>query len=274
MRTVTTTYKWGQEFLTDNEDILARYPLQTVFFEVNAKCITETSENNFLVKVQMDDKFLLIVHYADYPMVLFGDGVLCAEFAKYAVCNNLTFTKILGALDTCEAFLGEYEKLVHCTHEINHAMDIMRCDNVLTYNVDDVGAASDDDIAELTKLITDFAYEALGDKADAEKIEKDVTDRLHSFAVIRQDGKIVSLASTKRETSYLACIADVYTLPAYRNRGLSCRIVTYLTRRIVSSGRLAYLFVDKKNPVSNHLYTKIGYTYAVPQYEIKLTRKV
>lgn len=267
-------YKSGKEFLEDNSYILAKYPLETVFFEGNAKLIAETDNNEFLVKLQVDDRYLLVVHHADYPMVIFGDNVLCLEFAKIAFDSNLTVNKVIGTLETCEAFLAEYAKFVKCSYEINHAMDIMRCDKVLTDNVDGVEAATEDDVECLAKLIVDFAYEALGDETDIEFVKEDVTKRLADFAVIRRDGKIVSLASIKRKTEYLECIADVYTLPQYRNKGMSCNIVTYLTKQIVNRGRLPYLFVDKTNPVSNHLYQKIGYAYAIPQYEIKILRNL
>lgn len=264
-------YKSGQEFLAENGDILAKYPLETVFFEVNAKLIAETDNNDFLVKLQEGGKFLIAVHHADYPMVIFGDKGLCAEFAKIAAKIKLVFPKVLGALDTCEAFLNEYEKLVNCSHEINHAMDIMRCDKVLTNNVDGVEIPTDSDVDELSHLTVDFAKKAMGEDMKFDKIKRDICDRLSGFGVIRQEGKIVSMASTKRETDYLACIADVYTLPQGRGKGLSCRIVTKLTKDIIEKGKLTYLFVDKTNPISNHLYQKIGYTYAVPQYEIKIT---
>lgn len=265
-------YCSGKEFLAENKEILEEYPLETVFFEVNAKAIEHANLNDFLVRLQVGGKYLIAVHNSHYPMVISGDSSLCAELAREVYGRKLTFDKILGCLDTCEAFLAEYGKFVVCTHEINHAMDIMRCDRVLTDNVDGVERPSDNDIDELARLIADFTAEALGDSADVEKVKKYVAERLKMFVVIRCCGKIVSLASLKRETDKLACIADVYTLPSYRLKGLSCKAVTYLTKEIIASGRLAYLFVDKNNPVSNHLYTKIGYTYAVPQFEIKITR--
>lgn len=263
-------YDSGSGFLAENKSILDAYPLETVFFEVNAKIIKQSNLNDFLVRLDDGDKFLIAVHNADYPMVIFGDLSLCAHFAREAFSRKLIFGRVLGALDTCRAFLDEYGRLAGSSYEINHSMDIMRCDRVLTADVDGVEIPSDKDVDEITELIVGFYAEALGDEADAERVKKDVADRLNSFAVVRLDGKIASLASTKRETDKLACIADVYTSPQYRNRGLSCKTVTYLTQRILCSGKLAYLFVDKKNPVSNHLYTKIGYTYAVPQYEIKI----
>lgn len=272
MKTVITTYKSGHEFLAENGEILAKYPLETVFFEVNAVCIAQTNENNFIIKLQRDDKILIAIHNADYPMAIFGDNGLCAEFAKYAADNKLTFPKMIGALDTCEAFLTEYEKLVNCTHKINLSMDIMQCRNPAPCDVSQVEQACETDVDELANLSVSFYGEAVGESASLDEYKRRIASRVGDFALIRKDGKIVSFAGKKREVKHLAAITYVYTLPEYRCQGLSCKVVTYLTQRIVGSGRLAYLFVDKNNPISNHLYTKIGYTYAVPQYEIVLKR--
>ena len=265
-------YNCGQDFLQENKDILVAYPLETLFFEVNAKFLTETNKNDFLVKIADGDKFLLAVHNQNYPMVIFGNMELCGEFAQFTFVQQLTFGKTLGSKDICEKFFAEYEKLAGGTHAVNHAMDIMRCDKILTQDVDEVETPTEKDADGLAKLIVDFTAEALGDDVNFDEVKRDVLGRLPSFAVIKNDGKIVSLASVKRETDKLASLADVYTLPQYRCMGLSCKVVTYITQKILDSGRLPYLFVDKTNPISNHLYTKIGYTYATPQYEFLLIK--
>ena len=66
-------YCSGKEFLAENKEILEEYPLETVFFKVNAKAIEHTDPNDFLVRLEADGKFLLAVHQSHYPMVIFGD---------------------------------------------------------------------------------------------------------------------------------------------------------------------------------------------------------
>lgn len=263
-------YNNGQEFLQDNNEILEKYPLETVFFEVNAKYMARTDSNDFLVRIVKDGKFFIAVHNKDYPVVIFGSEDLCREFAQATVSEKLTFTKVLGNQNLCEAFLKEYQSLTGATYEVNHAMDIMCCNKVLTTDVSGVTTPTEKDVEELAAMIVDFHWAALAEKANADEIRKDVAGRLSGFAVIRQDGKIVSIASKSRETDKMTAISLVYTLPQYRSRGLSCKIVTSLTQQIIDNGKLAYLFVDKANPTANHLYTKIGYTYATPQYEYKI----
>lgn len=263
-------YQSGQDFLADNKDVLVQYLLETVFFELNGKSIEKTNSNDFLLKVVSGSDYLIAVHINDYPMNIFGNEKLCAEFARIAFDNKLTFGKILGNKDVCEAFLQAYANLTGVTYCVNHSMDIMSCRNVLTTDERDVEVPTKDDVDELSALLVSFSGEAMGEQAEFEKMKAKVINGLQSFAIIRKDGKIASLASKMRETEFLTAIGNVYTLPQYRNQGLSCKIVTKLTKEITDCGKLAYLFVDKTNPVSNHLYTKIGYTYAVPQYEYKI----
>lgn len=260
-------YNSGQAFLKENNNILEKYPLETVFFGLNAQYLAETNKNDFILRLDDDGRFLIAVHVDVYPMVLFGDNSLCDEFARFAVNVGLTFKKILGAQDTCETFLAEYGKLEKCTYKVNHAMDIMRCSKPNLCNFDGVENATNNDVDELAQLVYSFGIEAMGESDDIEDCKRKVDGNIRNFAVIRKDNKIVTFASKARETEHLTAINSVYTLPQYRGQGLSRKTVTYLTKSITDCGKLAYLFVDKTNPISNHLYTKIGYIYAVPQYE-------
>lgn len=266
-------YKSGKDFWADNERILAEHPLETVFFEGNAKAIEQANENDFLVRVDGYGKLLLAVHYKSYPMVIFGDIDLCREFAEIVAANNLTFDNVLGDKAVCEKFLDEYESLAGGSHAVNHAMDIMCCRKVLTSEVGGVERPTPDDVAELVELRMNFLIEAMGEKSDSELMAKTISDTLSDYAVIRQDGKIVAIAANKRQTNTLASISDVYTLPKYRCKGLSCKVVTFLTKEILNRGKLPYLFVEKTNPISNHLYQKIGYEYVTPQFELRYTKE-
>ena len=79
--------------------------------------------------------------------------------------------------------------------------------------------------------------------------------------------RIVSIAKKTRETDCLCSISAVYTIEKERKKGFSKKIVSFLTNYIVTNHKIAYLFVDKNNPISNHLYQSIGYVYDKPQFE-------
>ena len=266
-------YQNGEQFIAENEDIIRQFPLETVFFEANAKYMPHTDVNNFLLKLTDGEKFLLAVHNGDYPMVIFGNNELCTELAQKAVELQLSFNKIMGTLPTCEAFLCKYESLTAATHKIRYAMELMRCDTLLTNETCGVEIPTEKDVDELANMMVTFHEEAMGETVTLEEKRNEVASNLTSCAIMRCDGHIVSCAFKKRETDYLASISGVYTSPQYRGRGYACRIVTFLTKQIMLNGKLPYLFVDKTNPISNHVYSKIGYTYAIPQYHIDIVSK-
>lgn len=266
-------YPNGEQFIAENADIFRQFPLETVFFEANAKYMSQTNNNNFLLKLANGNKYLLAVHNGDHPMVIFGNNELCSELARDVLQLQLSFNQILGDMPTCEAFLAEYEHLTGVTHRIKYAMEIMQCKRLLTKeNLDGVEIPTEKDVDELAQMMLNFHGDALGENVTFTDMQREAMECLHNFVVVRHNGQIVSCACMKRATDYLASISNVFTRVEYRGKGFACRAVTYLTKRILDSGKLPYLFVDTKNPISNHLYTKIGYTYAIPQYHIGIER--
>ena len=49
------------------------------------------------------------------------------------------------------------------------------------------------------------------------------------------------------------------TKPEYRGMGYARKLVNYAKNEIIAQGKIATLNVDKKNPISNHLYSSLGF---------------
>ena len=74
------------------------------------------------------------------------------------------------------------------------------------------------------------------------------------------DGTPVSMAAKVRTTTNTASISWVYTFKNHRGNGYGAKATAYLTNRLLKQGyRECNLFTDAANPISNHVYTKIGY---------------
>ena len=75
-----------------------------------------------------------------------------------------------------------------------------------------------------------------------------------------QDGEPVSMAWRARPTKTGIVVSGVYTPPACRNRGYATACVASLSQLLLDEG-YAYcaLYADLANPVSNHIYRKMGY---------------
>lgn len=262
-------YKSGRDFLDDNKEILWSYPLETVFFKVNADSMYDDTSDGFAVKAYNGDKMMIGIRFMDYPMVIFGDESMNSEFAEELVKNNLHFGRVLGNDTAAENFLKCYENTAGGTHRTVHLMDIMKCSGVNEVSTSDVERARLSDINEIAELLLEFDSEAVHTDTDIKDAVKKAERGIDQYYIVRRSGRIVSIAQKLRETEYLCSISAVFTVKEFRGKGLARQVVTHITKDIVDSGKTAYLFVDKTNPISNHLYQSIGYGYAAPQSELE-----
>jgi RimJ/RimL family protein N-acetyltransferase len=67
---------------------------------------------------------------------------------------------------------------------------------------------------------------------------------------VRFDGQIAALAGA---------ISVVYTPPEQRGRGYAGSVTAAAADRIFAEGRTACLHADRRNPISNRCYARIGF---------------
>jgi predicted GNAT family acetyltransferase len=74
------------------------------------------------------------------------------------------------------------------------------------------------------------------------------------------EGAAVSMAGYAGPTPNGIRVAWVYTPPENRGKGFAGACVAALSQRLLDDGRkFCFLYTDLANPVSNHVYQKIGY---------------
>lgn len=74
------------------------------------------------------------------------------------------------------------------------------------------------------------------------------------------NNNIVTMAAQTRKVKGGRCVGMVYTPPENRGMGYSIACMKHLTQEILDSGNdVAFLYSDKYNPISNHVYEKLGY---------------
>ena len=260
-------YATGKEFLNENLELIRKDPLGAMFFEANANSIGQCDVDNYAIRVEVEGEILIAIRAHGYPFVIYGSENCVVELAKIVAKNKLQFSKVIGYFGVSDKFLSAYEAIVGGSHKINLSMDVMYCENVTPCDTTEVEQATPNDAEEITRLFVAFLSEAMGENSTwGEKIDK-IKQNIQSFALLRADENIASIACTCESGKGLCRISEVYTKPEYRNRGYSRKVVTYLTEQIIASGNLPCLHVDQHNPVSNHLYQKIGYKYGKSRYE-------
>jgi hypothetical protein len=74
------------------------------------------------------------------------------------------------------------------------------------------------------------------------------------------EGSAVSMAGYAGPTPNGIRVAWVYTPPNNRGKGFAGACVAALSQKLLDDGRkFCFLYTDLANPVSNHVYQKIGY---------------
>ena len=260
-------YATGKEFLNENLELIRKDPLGAMFFEANANSIGQCDVDNYAIRVEVEGEILIAIRAHGYPFVIYGSENCVDELAQIVAKNRLQFNKVIGYYDVSDKFLKSYEAIVGGSHKINLYMDVMYCDQVAPCDTSEVEQATAQDADEIAHLYAEFLREAIGENATwGEKIAQ-IAQEIDNYVLWRVDGEIVSIASRKDTGKGLCRISNVFTKPEHRNKGYSRKLVTCLTEKILKSGDLPCLFVDQHNPVSNHLYQKIGYKYDKSRYE-------
>ena len=113
------------------------------------------------------------------------------------------------------------------------------------------------------------------EKADLEGARQRNQERIQKGETLVLElpgGELASMAHTSRETERGIAISGVYTPPEHRGHGYCQATVGALCREQLARGKdYCTLFVDRRNPVSNRVYRKIGFRVLEDCSEYKLT---
>ena len=248
-------YNSGNDFILENKDFLDLNRYMAVFFYLDAKALNETNKKNYAIKAEADSKKLLAIKVEPYNLCLYGDFECLNELISYLYDNSYELNGVL-----CSTMIGDelikLSKNSKNKYHLSIGMDFMEAKEFTEETSELVLKTCKNDLDELFELSGAFFKECgLPDVPDKEKLLDCVT----YFRVIRENKKIVSMASLTKDTKTSYRITHVYTLPEYRGRGYARKIVNYIKNEIISLGFTATLNVDQKNPISYHLYESLGF---------------
>ena len=212
---------------------------------------------------------LLALLVDPYNILLSGDDSLAEELVGYLTSNGYRIKDFQCSLD-----LGK--KLVECFRREGYdfhlmlGMDFMEAKEKAAEPSESVELATEDDVDELYEIICNFIRDCgLHDEARKERIR----EKLDTYRVLRRDGRIVSVAKVHAWTDTDSKITSVYTRDEYRNMGLARIVVGNALNEIIDSGTTAVLNVDRKNPISNHLYASLGFKRIFSQGVFAINRE-
>lgn len=260
-------YDSGASFIEENRPVLEASPLENGFWFIDARFMDTTDKRNYVLSAVDGQKRLLCMRPLPYNMMLLGDGDLIGELLDYLLAGGYEVDSVLcneelGALFT--AYMSDkkgieyYEAL---------AMDYMESATRYAPTDPETERALETDAPELCGLLNLFAEECgLEERCTLEEVSEGITD----FRIIRRSGEIAALAKSAEDTERARRISDVYTRVPYRNKGLAGKVVNAVKNDILDAGFIADLNVNQRNPVTNHLYRKLGFerVFAQGQYRI------
>jgi predicted GNAT family acetyltransferase len=123
-----------------------------------------------------------------------------------------------------------------------------------------VAVEADRDV--LTRWTVAFMAEAVND-ANSEDVPEDTLRRIRAgdlFVWESEAGEVVSMAVKTRPVVNVVTIALVYTPPELRGKGYAANCVAALSQHLLNSGwSICSLTTNLANPISNHIYQRMGY---------------
>lgn len=118
-----------------------------------------------------------------------------------------------------------------------------------------------DDKEILVKYIQNFMKDALNEECDYEEAEEKFNKYFEKgYYVLEKDNKIICQANTSRIMKYGKCVSSVYTPKEERGKSYAYNLIYRISKELLDKGdKYCVLYTDDANPISNHVYEKIGY---------------
>lgn len=264
-------YEKGSALWEENRPLLESNPYQTIYFRRNARMLTAMDKRNYAIMARSEGEILLTMKVEPYCTLLFGSKKLVPELVSFLVENGYEFRQMLGSETICEEAAEVSRREYGIVFEESLAMDFMEATEKTEPSCPEVEIPGKEDVDELLECCHRFAAEC-GVIAHSDR--KKILSELDSFRIFRQDGKILSMAFFNPATDAAMKINHVYTRPEARGRGLARKVVNTTKNEILSRGMAATLNVDRKNPISNHLYASLGFRKVFSQGEYRRVEKI
>ena len=244
-------YKNGKEFVDDNQLFLDENKYMSSLFYIDAKVLDESTKKNYAVKVENSSGRMLAIKVEPYNLLLYGNEKCTEDMLNYLSSNGFEFDGVM-----CPTDIGDIILKTHNDYYKFIGMDFMEATTITEESSEEVLVPSLDDLDEIYELANQFFIDCgLPDRPSKEKLKDNITN----FRVLRKDNYIVSFAAYGYNTPDSYRITHVFTRKECRGNGYARKVVNSLKNEILQMGKIATLNVDQANPISNHLYSSLGF---------------
>lgn len=271
-----TIYDHADQFLEDNRNFIYKNSMEADLVYMNAHCNLSKDEGFYGASVKNGDEVLLAIQVGQFPRVHFSNcsdaKPMTDSLAQSYVDNNQIPKTINGDSKTVQSMVVSLKE--HgVIYNLHMELYKRKCTQLANVPVLDLKIINTQDLdCDFTDYYINFATECRVpfDKSAAKEKTQILVDSGNFYALIKDD-KIVTVAASNRKTTDGRAINMVYTPPEYRGLGYSTCCVKQLTQIILNESDYAFLYADKANLISNHVYEKLGYNVfgEFSQYNLK-----
>ena len=261
-----TRYETLSAFREDWEETLGREEIKANLFFACFAGEDTIEKGLWAASVVSGDGLMLSIRRGDKGMVLYHAGgelsPLCARLVRELAKDHCWPDQFIGPAET----MGELISQINDREERRYGVTMNQRVHVLR----EVGPVPEvegmfEPITRMRDCLVDydmdFQIEVLNTvkrQEVREQVENMIKEK-RLYGWIAKD-KIVSIALKTRKTPHGHFLSHVYTPPEERGKGYATACVAALSRLLLDEGNeYCGLFTDLSNPVSNHIYQKMGY---------------
>ncbi|HOI46856.1 MAG TPA: GNAT family N-acetyltransferase [Bacilli bacterium] len=272
-----------KQFLNEfNEILLEKEEVnQLILFNANNMLVQEQVEGSFYGGVWNEEGVLkfIFLHMPPYNLLISSigevDNRVTESFAMDIASNHPLIRGINARKEVAYVFSNAFVTIRRCNIETHFTLDIMKLTKTNDCNLPNgiFRKATDQDIPLIVEWNQAF-FAYIGETIEVlEDYIKKIKTRVNEgkyYLFETPDNIVVSMAAASRYLTYGVAIGPVFTPEIYRNKGYGMAVVHHLCQALLQDGhRYVTLYVDQKNPVSNHVYLKIGFEIVEDQLDIR-----
>ena len=278
-------YNTVQEFLRDNEALLLEKEAVTQLILHNCYVNKEKEITKDLLLGRVEDENedikLIFANVRPYNLLIYNLGKDTTEAVKslvhYLTDNDIALRGINSNKKICDEFIEYYKNKTGCSFKEYLAMDVMEIRTLNEGVILPKGtfrAATWEDKDLLIDWHIKFAKEALDEDICYEQFKEKFNGRIENKSIYifeDENHKPMAMAASTRQLVNGVSVSLVYSRKAARGKGYGLAVVYNLSKEYLSRGnKFCSLFVDKKNPISNGVYKKVGYKILEDNYDYRI----
>lgn len=268
-------YKTKKEFCDENLLLLEN---EEALNNIMIGVILSAEENDVkdwvLARIENEGlvQMIIIINKPRNGLLMYSPTNNCSdEICKYIACKikelEINLLEINSRKELCEKVAKYYMEITHKkikSKKDKYILELTKLnENLDLHNLEMIQVKDDlDEISKIYDNIREFQEDAHKEIITNEeaKFYADIHIKKGLYLFKNSENEIVMQAITSRKLINGYVIGAVITPKAHRGKGYAKTGMYILSKKLLDNGaKVLALYTNAKNPISNHVYEKIGY---------------